>query len=269
MALDMSNITEGWVELSHGKTRYLESGQGDPTIFIHGVGYVQAAHTWRPNLGSISQKGRMIAVDCLGWGLGDRLEMEYSFSYIVDFLREFQDVLGIGRSNIVGHSMGGWLASIFAYESPNRVNKLVLVGSGGTRTRTIPSMTEFQPPSRDQVYASLRNQFHLSEEWADAMIDECWKVTEIPNALQCYRNILRHMNNPLTREKYGTLRRLPYITAPTLVVWGEHDSVNALEMGEQTAKLVPNSKLVVLKDTDHFAPTERIDEFNAALCEFL
>jgi pimeloyl-ACP methyl ester carboxylesterase len=269
MAIDTSAITEKWVDLSHGKTRYLESGSGEPTIFLHGVGYVQAAHTWRPNLGPIGRHTRAIAVDCLGWGLGDRLDMEYSFAYIVDFVREFQDALGIERSNIVGHSMGGWLASLFAYESPNRVNKLVLVGSGGTRTRTIPSMTEFQPPTREQVRDSLKNQFHLSDEWVETLLPECWSVTEVPNALEVYRKILKHMNNQQTRDKYGTVRRLPKVQAPTLVIWGENDEVNALEMGELTAELVPNSKLVVLKDTGHFAPTQRIDEFNNAVVEFL
>lgn len=269
MAIDMSSISEKWVELSHGRTRYLESGSGEPTIFLHGVGYTQAAHTWRPNLGPIGHKTRAIAVDCLGWGHGDRLDMEYSFAYIVDFVREFQDALGIEKSNIVGHSMGGWLASILAYESPNRVNKLVLVGSGGTRTRTIPSMTEFQPPSPEQVREGLTRQLHLSDEWADAILPECLKVTEVPNALEVYRKILKHMNNQQTRDKYGTVRRLPYVKSPTLVLWGDNDEVNALEMGQHTADLVPNSKLVVLKDTGHFAPTQRIDEFNQALLEFL
>ena len=154
MAVDTSSITEKWVELSHGKTRYLESGAGEPTIFLHGVGYTQAAHSWRPNrapLANTPELSRWIA-----WAGVSAIDStsEYSFAYIVDFVREFQDALGIERSNIVGHSMGGWLASLFAYESPNRVNKLVLVGSGGTRTRTIPSMTEFQPPSQDQVRES-------------------------------------------------------------------------------------------------------------------
>ena len=70
-------------------------------------------------------------------------------------------------------------------------------------------------------------------------------------------------------RQYGTVRRLPKVQAPTLVIWGEHDEVNALEMGELTAELVPDSKLVVLKDTGHFAPTQRIDEFNNAVVEFL
>ena len=68
MTIDMSNISEKWVELSHGKTRYLESGSGEPTIFLHGVGYVQAAHTWRPNLGPIGQKRGQSPLIALGGG---------------------------------------------------------------------------------------------------------------------------------------------------------------------------------------------------------
>ena len=141
MADNPSSITEKYVELIHGKTRYLESGTGDPTILIHGVGFAGGADNWRLNIGPLSKKLRILAIDCLGWGKGDRVDREYSFAYLVDHVREFQDALGLEKTNIVGHSMGGWIASVFAYESPNRVNKLVLAASGGARPRTLSSMT--------------------------------------------------------------------------------------------------------------------------------
>src|SRR6266571_9519447 len=138
-----TQVEEKYEELSHGRTRYFEAGSGYPTILLHGVGYTAGGDSWFLNIGPLSQKVRVLAVDFLGWGLGDRLDLEYSFAYLVDFVREFQDAIGLPKSNIVGHSMGGWVASVFAYESPERVNKLVLVASGGTATRTLPSMTQF------------------------------------------------------------------------------------------------------------------------------
>lgn len=264
-----TGVAEKYVDLSHGSTRYLEAGTGEPTILLHGVGFTAGGDSWFLNIGPLSEKVRVLAVDFLGWGLGDRLDLEYSFAYLVDFVREFQDALGIAKSNIVGHSMGGWIASAFAYESPNRVNKLVLVASGGTATRTLPSMTEFKPPSRDDLRARLQKTVKAPNVDLDQLAGEQAKRTEIPDAVPAYQKILNHMNNPLTRARYNTLRRLPFITAPTLVVWGRQDSTNALEMGENTAKLIPSAKLVVLEDCDHFVPTEKPDEFNRALLEFL
>jgi len=264
-----TSVAEKYVELSHGKTRYLAAGSGFPTILLHGVGYTSGADNWEFAMGPLGEKHWVLAPDFVGWGKGDRLDLEYSFAYLVDFVREFQDALGIKKSNIVGHSMGGWIASLFAYESPERVNKLVLVASGGTATRTLPSMTEFQPPSRETLRAQLQERVKAPGVDLDAVADREMAKAHIPGAIEAYRKILSHMNNGLTRTRYNTLRRLPFITAPTLVVWGRQDSTNALEMGEKTHELLPNSKLVVIEDCNHFIPTERPAEFNGALLEFL
>lgn len=264
-----TSVAEKYVELSHGKTRYLEAGSGFPTILLHGVGYTTAAENWEFTMGPLAEKHWVLAPDFVGWGKGDRLDLEYSFAYLVDFVREFQDALGIGKSNIVGHSMGGWVASLFAYESPERVNKLVLVASGGTATRTLPSMTEFQPPTRETLLAQLRERVRAPGVDVEAMADREMAKAQIPGAVDAYRKILSHMNNNLTRTRYNALRRLPFIKAPTLVVWGRQDSTNALEMGEKTHALIPGSRLVIIEDCNHFIPTERPDEFNRALLEFL
>jgi pimeloyl-ACP methyl ester carboxylesterase len=197
------------------------------------------------------------------------LDAEYSFGYLADFVREFQDALGLARSHVVGHSMGGWVASVFAYESPNRVDKLVLVASGGTSTRTLRSMTEFTPPSRDDVRKGLEARVRAPGADLDALADADFAKTQVPGALDAYRKILRHMNDPANRQRYNTLRRLPLIQAPTLVVWGTADQTNALEMGEETARLIPGARLAVVEGCGHFIPTERPDELNRLLLEFL
>jgi pimeloyl-ACP methyl ester carboxylesterase len=264
-----TGIAEKYVELSHGKTRYLEAGSGEPTILLHGVGFTGGADNWFLNMGPLSSRLRVLAPDFVGWGKGDRLDLEYSFAYLVDFIREFQDALGIQRSNIVGHSMGGWVASLFAYESPERVAKLVLVASGGTATRTLPSMTAFKPPTRDQLRAQLEARVKAPGVNLDEVADQEFAKAQLPGAVEAYQKIMNHMNNGLTRARYNTLRRLPLIKAPTLVVWGRNDSTNALEMGQKTHELIPGCKLVVIENCDHFIPTEHPDEFNQALLEFL
>lgn len=262
--------TEKWVALSHGRTRYLEAGTGDATILLHGVGFTSGADSWFLNIGPLSEQVRVLAVDFVGWGLGDRLDQEYSFGYLADFVREFQDALGLERSNIVGHSMGGWVASVFAYESPNRVDKLVLVAPGGTATRTLPSMTAFKPPTREEIRRQLGERVKAPGVDLDALADEHHGRAQMPGAVEAYQRIMNHMNNHLTRVRYNTQRRLPYIKAPTLVVWGREDETNSFEkLGRLTHRLIPGAKLVVIEDCGHFVPTERPDEFNQALLAFL
>lgn len=265
----VSTTTERYVTLSHGRTRYLEAGTGFPTILLHGVGFTAGGDSWLNNVEPLAARLRVLAPDFVGWGEGDRLDLEYSFAYLVDFVREFQDALGLERSHIVGHSMGGWIASLLAYESPQRVEKLVLVASGGTATRTLPSMTSFTPPTRDTIRKQLEERMKDPRIDLERLADEHFRRTHIPGAVEGYQKILNHMNNSLTRQRYNTLRRLPLIKAPTLVIWGRDDSTNALEMGEKTHALIPGSKLVVVDDCGHFLPSERPDEFNRAVLDFL
>lgn len=269
MADNSSSIAEKYVELSHGRTRFLEAGTGYPTILIHGVGFGGGADNWRLNIGSLSKKLRVLAIDCLGWGKGDPFDREYSFAYLVDHVREFQDALNLEKTNIVGHSMGGWIASVFAYESPNRVNKLVLVASGGARPRTLSSMTEFKPPTRETIKKQMTERTdpaYLGE--LDKWVEEDYAKTQIPGALEAYRKILSHMNDNLNRVRYNTIRRLPHITVPTLVLWGKNDQTNALEMGEETHRLIKGSRMVTF-EAAHFLPSQVPGQLNQAVLEFL
>ncbi|MBM2812096.1 MAG: alpha/beta hydrolase family protein [Chloroflexi bacterium] len=262
-------IVEKYVELSHGKTRYLEAGEGPPAILLHGVGYTGGADNWFLNIGPLSAQRRVLAPDFVGWGPGDRLDLEYSFAYLVDFVREFQDALRIERSHIVGHSMGGWIASLFAYESPNRVDKLVLVAAGGLATRTLASMTSFAPPALAQIRAQLETQVRAPGVDLDAIALREVRKAEIPGAAEAYARILTHMNNPLTRQRYNTARRLPMITAPTLIVWGRDDTTNSVELAYQAHELIGGSRLVLFDDCGHFVPSEVPDQFNLVVGEFL
>ncbi len=269
MPIQLPGVEEKFVELSHGRTRYLEAGAGDPTILIHGVTYTGGAHSWALNIGQLSSKLRVLAVDCVGWGFGDFLQQEYSFAYLVDFIREFQDALGLEKTNIVGHSMGGWLASVFAYESPNRVDKLVLLAAGGSKVRTLSSMTEFQPPSREGIRKHLDATVKAAPDMMDALEEEHFRTTEVPGHLDAYRRVLAHMNNGETRNRYNTQRRLAHVNLPTLVLWGTADEINDIEMAHICHGLVKGAKLALIEGGDHFIPTNRSEEVNRELLDFL
>jgi pimeloyl-ACP methyl ester carboxylesterase len=256
------------LELSHGTSTYVEMGDGPPLVLLHGVGFTQGAHDWLLNVEALAEHHRVLAPDFVGWGTGPRLSQEYSFSRLVDFVREFQDVLGIERAHVVGHSMGGWVASLLAYESPDRVDRLVLVGSGGVSSRPLPTMTEFTPPTLEQARAALAERADVDRELLDEWAEYGWRNVQQPEALESYRRILRHMTNPENRRLHNMLRRFPYVRAETLVVWGRSDEVNPLEFGERTAADIPRARLVVL-DGGHFLPSERPSDVSRVVIEHL
>jgi pimeloyl-ACP methyl ester carboxylesterase len=261
--------TEKFVELNHGKTRYWEAGTGYPTILIHGAGWMSGCESWVMNIGPLSEKLHVYAIDALNWGTGDVLDQEFSFAYLVDHVREFMDALGIEKANFVGHSMGGWIVTLLAYESPDRVNKLVNVAGGGTATRPLQNMVEFKVPSLEAITQSFDQRFPNGEVDVDEIAAPYIEKTKLEGHGEAFAKVMRHMTNPITRQRYNTLRRLSHIKAPTLVIWGRNDETNALEMGEATANGIPGAKLIVYDNVGHMVPQQRASDFNRDVLAFL
>ena len=95
------------------------------------------------------------------------------------------------------------------------------------------------------------------------------RKNSLPGHGEAFAAVMRHMTNPDTRIRYNTLRRMPRITAPTLVCWGTDDQTNAFEMGEQTAAAIPGARLVPFEGVGHMLPQQAADRFNEVVLEFL
>lgn len=261
--------TEKFLDMSHGKTRYWEAGSGYPTILIHGAGWTSGCETWTLNMGPLSEKLHVYAMDCLNWGAGDVFNQQFSFAYLVDHVREFMDLNGIEKANFIGHSMGGWIVTLLAYESPERVNKLVNVAGGGTDPRPLQNMVEFKVPTAEQIKDQFAHRFPEGTVNIDELAAPYIKKTEDPEQGEAFGGVMKHMTNPMTRPRYNTLRRMPLIKAPTLVLWGRDDATNNISMGEQTAATIPGAKLVIFEETGHMLPQQQSAKFNEEVLAFL
>jgi 2-hydroxy-6-oxonona-2,4-dienedioate hydrolase len=256
--------------MSHGRTRYFEAGSGEDLILIHGAGFLSGGHSWLSVMPALAEHFHVYAPDCLGFGPGDHLQQPYSFSYLVDHIREFQDTLGIKSSHVVGHSMGGWIGVLLAYESPHRIHRLVNVAGGGTQTRTLPSMFFRTPPGEEEIRAKLAHFLDPgAQPLGSEVVAERISASTDQAKIAAFRRFMDHLTNPETRLRYNTIRRLPHITAPMLVLWGAQDEVNALEAGRQTHALVPGSQLKVLDGVGHYVAQEAPSEFIETVLGFL
>lgn len=263
-----TKITERIIQLETVKARILEAGQGYPTIFIHGVGSTNGANTWLPCIHEgLADKVHVIAIDQLGWGPVERPVWNYSFPYLVDHIREIQDVLGYEKTNIVGHSLGGWVAATFAYESPDRVNKLVIVANAGLNPLPPPNLTANLHPTREQVAAMFKDVADAGLR--ERSIEEVWRNVTAPNAAEAFTKINENLNDMDMRRRYFLRRRLSHIKAPTLIVYGSRDTGYPVEtFGKEMHASIPGSRFEVL-DSAHFIPNERPRELNALIQEFL
>jgi pimeloyl-ACP methyl ester carboxylesterase len=263
MTAQTTIATEKFLDMSHGKTRYYEAGTGYPTLLLHGAGFLSGADGWMPVIPGLAEKLHVYAFDSLNWGPGDVYNQEFSFAYQVDHIREFMDLLGIEKANVIGHSMGGWLATLLAYESPDRINKLVLVAAGGSATRPLATMVDWKAPSEDDIKAQIGRRAEAYPAGVDkqGVVQRYLDKQANPEHVEAFAKVMRHMTHPMTRQRYNTLRRLGHIKAPTLILWGRDDKTNALEMGEEQNRGIKGSKLVVFDETGHGVPQERPQEF--------
>lgn len=232
MLPDLSKF-EKYIELTAGKIRYYELGSGpNVTILIHGNGIVTSADTFQFVLPQLAAGNKIYAIDCPGYGKSIR-KMPYgpTFDIVVDAIREFIDVLGLGKVNIVGHSAGGWYGAILAYQSPDRVNKLVMVGSAGLNIDPAGGSRvgiEDKPAPMPTVESSLQGISRsfvegssVTPELGAELARQMVSYAELPGALESQIPIQNQMGIPEARRFYMLQRMLPFIKAPTMIIWGK------------------------------------------------
>src|SRR5687767_14935498 len=121
------------------RTHVREAGSGPPLLLLHGAG---GAGPWRPYQDMLATEFRVIVPDHPGWGLSDRPDWVESMDDLVYHYLDFLETIGIERANVVGQSLGGWLAAELAVAHPEIVERMVLIDPAGLRHlgRSIPDL---------------------------------------------------------------------------------------------------------------------------------
>src|SRR5258708_25190906 len=141
---NVMELKSKFVDVAGTRTRYHELGEGEPTILIHGGGPgASGVSNYRKNIEPLSARRRAIVIDLLRFRETEgQLDDVPVFPAMGDFVRDFMDVIGVGKASFVGNSMGGATSFIVAFRAPARVNKLVLMGTGGSPAIFSPMPTE-------------------------------------------------------------------------------------------------------------------------------
>lgn len=222
--------TEHFVDLTSARTRYIEAGQGnDHLILLHGMGVTTSADSYEFVIDDLAKEFHVYSVDVLGYGKGTRTIVEGpTFDLTVDHVREFMDAKGIERASLVGHSAGGWVGGLLAYESPERLNKLVMLCAAGLNSEISPGIANQALPADEEAAAAgfgrmVLDQSALTPERVSTLAASVMEMARQPGALHSLDGIIHQMNTWEVRERYLLHRRLPYIKVPTLVIWGKGD----------------------------------------------
>jgi pimeloyl-ACP methyl ester carboxylesterase len=268
IAAEPRTIDAGGIE-----TSYLEAGSGEPIIMLHGSGPgVSALANWQHNLPTLSQRFRVLAPDIVGFGATERPDdITYSLRTWTDHVWAFLDAHDIDKTAIVGNSLGGRVALQMATDRPDRISRMVLMGTPGvgmTLSEGLVALRGYQP-SHDAMRDLLRNYFAVDPTMiTDELVSIRCEASIADGAYEAYRAMFfdpRHSGSELGI----TESEARAITTPTLLVHGREDKVVPMQVSVTMLGLLPNADLHVFSACGHWTQIERADEFSALVTDYL
>ncbi len=245
---------------------YFDMGSGPVVVLLHGLG--SRKDDWLPVLEPMAQKYRLLVPDQIGFGKSDKPLLDYSIQTYVDFLNEFLRQLKVEKASLVGESLGGWIAGLYAVEISGGahlvpVEKLVLVDAGGLKQdQPLPDLN----PSSLTAMRGLMEVVFYDTSWLNE--DALRKIFTDKLAVKDGYTVRSILSNP-SRETQRLDARLGNIKVPTLVAWGKQDKLLPIASGERYAAGIAGAKFVSFEKCGHVPPMEKTEEFLAAVMAFL
>ncbi len=254
---------------AEGAVAYLEAGAGDvPVLFLHGIG--GGAEAWRPQLAHFGQGRRALAWWMPGYG-EEPLAPERNFDRLADRVAGLLEATAIERVHLVGHSMGGMVAQVFAARHAARLASLCLVGTSPAFGSADGS---FQTAFVAKRLKPLDDGMSMAD-LADGFVASLVGSDPDPTGLATAREVMSRVPAATFRAAIETLvtfdarALLPTIATPTLVVAGSRDTNAPPAMMERMAGRMPDARFVVIEGAGHLPNLERPDAFNQVLSTFI
>ncbi|MFC8428150.1 alpha/beta fold hydrolase [Streptomyces sp. NPDC057253] len=261
-----------------------ETGDGPPVLLLHGGGPgASGVSNYARNIAELAEEHRVIVPDLPGYGRSSKgVDGTDPFGYLADGIRGLLDELGLEKAHLVGNSYGGACALRLALDTPDRVERMVLMGPGGigtTRALPTPGLSSLlnyytgDGPSRHKLEKFIRNYLVFNAaDVPDSAIDERYRASIDPEVIAAPP--LRRPSGPgalrtVWKMDFTRDPRLSRLPVPTLVLWGARDKVNRPSGGRMLAERLPNCDLYLVANTGHWVQFERAELFNRLCVDFL
>jgi len=254
----MAFTTVNGLGIHYGVGAPLTSARGPAVVFVHGAGGTQ--EQWRFQLRHLGPRWDTLAVDLPGHGesqgTGYRTIEEYR-----DFLRDLLDALGIFRTVLVGHSMGGAIVQKIALTYPDRLIALGLVGTGA-RLRVHPDILASVRHGDVQGAAQLISRWAYSEGVLSATVAQ--------GAEAFARNMVETLEGDfLACDAFDVMQEIGRIQVPALVVCGEDDRLTPVKYARFLQQNIPQASLAIIPGAGHMVMLEKPMDVNRIISTFL
>src|SRR6476659_113879 len=282
----MSAVVEHKSLPVHGNlVRYDEAGAdsgGPVVVLIHGI--ASRAAQWHGVMAELGETCHVIAPDLLGHGESAKPRGDYSLGAHACGVRDLLAALGHDRITLVGHSLGGGIAMQFAYQFPERVERLVLVNSGGLGSEVSPFLRAATLPGSEVVLPVITSSYVRR---AGAGLGRLLQKAHVPlsaGLVECMVGFAS-LADPATRSAFiHTCRSVLdvagqrvdardrlYLAAdlPLLVVWGGRDTIIPMKHGVSLAAKVPTTRLALFERSGHFPHLSEPSRLAGVLSDFI
>ena len=276
----MDLAEDRYIDVGAVRTRYWQGGKsGSVVVLIHGLGgYIE---NWGYLFHELTQHYRVYAFDLIGFGKSDKPDGEYTYRFFADFTYRLFQSLNIAGASVVGWSLGGGTALQFAIDHPGKVEKLILIGSGGLsrkfslqlRLLTVPILGELLLPTnsgknRKAYRALVYDTDIIQDEWM--ALDA--SMAKVPGIRRTILKTLRAGSTVFGGKSsvlHPIISNLENIDAETLVIWGRNDRIVPFKCSEIAIDAIPKTKLFSLDKCGHTPFLEYPQRVAAAVISFL
>ncbi len=241
----------------HDRFKYVEEGSGEPLVLLHGL---FGALSNFELLIEYFRKHNTVIVPILP--LLDMDILHTSVGGLAKFVNKFLEARELDKVNLLGNSLGGHVALLHTLKNPSRIKSLILTGSSGLFEN---GMGDSYPKRGDYDYIKKKTEltFYDPNTATKELVDEVYSMTN--NRMKAIKIIA--LAKSAIRNNLG--EELNQIKQPTLLVWGNNDTITPPFVAKEFNKLIPNSELHFVDKCGHAPMMERPEEFNAVLLKFL
>ena len=231
-------MEEKFLQVDGNRIRYLESGaSGDTLVLLHGLG--ASAERWLDVTPFFEDHFHLVIPDLIGFGYSAKPTTDYTPDLFLQFFKNFLRAARISKPYIIGSSLGGQIAALYASSHSKNIKKLVLVSPAGTMTKSTKSLDAYIMAAMYPNSQNAQNAFKLMEgsrkKIPDEIINEFVTRMRLPNAKLAFMSTILGL-----KSSESITSSLPSITVPTMVIWCMNDPVIPIRHADRFVSTIPS-----------------------------
>ena len=254
------------IDAAGHRTNIHDYGEGSPIVLLHGSGPgVSAWSNWGAVIPELARHNRILAPDIAGFGFTEfKEDCQYNIKVWVAHYIGVLDALGLDKATIVGNSFGGGLALATALKHPERIDKLILMGTPSGEFEMTEGLRSgwFYEPSLENMEKILRLYPYDQSLVTEELVASRYRASARPGAQEAYRKLIPKPNEDGPTTVRGVPEsKLATIEHQTLVLHGREDSVVPFEAGIRMLNTMPNASLYAFGRCGHWVQAEHPQMF--------